>query len=346
MSLNLSRKKIIFFAVCLVFGMVCVAFLACFAHYLQSPAEKDASDQVFFVLEGSTLSAVADELETKKIIKNKFIFLVWAKLTGHARNIKTGEYLLNPNMTPLYILNMLSQGDVVLHSITIPEGYSRMQIGELLAQKGFVDKNEFLTITGDPDNAGRYGILGPDLEGYLYPDTYQFDRGLSAASIVDVMVGHFKEVIAPFKERIKESNLTMEQVVILASIVEKETGCAEERPVIASVFLNRLKKKNRLESDPTVIYGIKNFNGNLKKKDLSTFTPYNTYVIRGLPPGAIANPGIEALKAVLYPADTSYIFFVSKNDGRHHFSKTLSEHNRAVRIYQKSRRSRQKAKGR
>jgi UPF0755 protein len=136
--------------------------------------------------------------------------------------------------------------------------------------------------------------------------------------------------------------MSMEEVVTLASIVEKETGLAKERPVIASVFLNRLKKGMRLESDPTVIYGIKDFRGNLKRKDLSEPTPYNTYVIRGLPPGPIANPGREAIEAVLYPAETDYLFFVSKNDGSHYFSKTLSEHNRAVRTYQKSRRTRRK----
>ena len=214
----------------------------------------------------------------------------------------------------------------------------------MLEQKGLVNKNEFLTLTSDPDIAGSYGLSGPDLEGYLYPDTYQFSRGLSATSIVDVMVKHFLEVIAPFRDQIKGSGMTLAQVVILASIVEKETGCSGERPLIASVFLNRLKKNNRLESDPTVIYGIKDFNGNLTKKDLAKPTPYNTYAIRGLPPGAIANPGKEAIKAVLYPANTSYMYFVSKNDGTHHFSKTLSEHNNAVRIYQKNRRSRQKAK--
>ncbi len=345
MPLHLSRKKAIVLALSLII-LVGAFLLAGFASYLSSPAQKGTPDQIFFVIEGSTLSEVADGLEKKKLIRSGKFFLVWARFMGHARNIKAGEYGLNPEMTPLHILEILSRGEIVTHPVTIPEGYSRMQIAALLEQKGLVDKNEFLTLTGDSGIAGSYGLPGPDLEGYLYPDTYQFSRGLSATSIVDVMVRRFLEVIAPFRDQIKGSGMTLAQVVILASIVEKETGCAEERPLIASVFLNRLKKRNRLESDPTVIYGIKDFNGNLTRKDLVRHTPYNTYAIKGLPPGAIANPGKEAIKAVLYPAKASYMYFVSKNDGTHYFSKTLSEHNNAVRIYQKNRRSRQRSKTR
>ena len=152
------------------------------------------------------------------------------------------------------------------------------------------------------------------------------------------MVKRFFEVTKPFKERIGASGMTFQQVITLASLIEKETGQRAERPVIASVFLNRLKRGMRLESDPTVIYGIRDFNGNLTRKDLGEPTPYNTYVIKGLPFGPIANPGEESIKAVLYPADTDYLYFVSKNNGSHHFSKTLREHNRAVQKHQKKRR--------
>jgi UPF0755 protein len=257
---------------------------------------------------------------------------------GYGRNIKAGEYRLNSAMTPLEVLDILRRGAIVTHTVTIPEGFTREQIGRLLEQKGLVDRDKFMILTGDPDVAKSYGVSGPDLEGFLYPDTYHLSRGLSAESVIDVLVNQFKEVAGPYRARLEELNMTMEQVVILASIVEKETGLPEERPIIASVFLNRLKKNKRLESDPTVIYGINNFDGNLRKKDLKTRTPYNTYVIRGLPPGAIANPGKEAIQAVLYPAKTEYLYFVSKNDGSHHFSKTLIEHNRAVRLYQKKKR--------
>jgi UPF0755 protein len=161
-------------------------------------------------------------------------------------------------------------------------------------------------------------------------------------TVIDVMVRRFWEVIEPMREMTDGADMTIEEVVTLASIVEKETGRAEERPIIASVFLNRLKKRMRLESDPTVIYGIENFNGNLTRKDLTQRTPYNTYVIRGLPVGPIGNPGFESIKAILLPARTDYLYFVSKNDGTHYFSKTLKEHNRAVNIYQKKGRKRRK----
>jgi len=313
-----------------------------FAYYLVSPAKQGGPDQVFFVMQGSTLNEVAGELEMKEIITSKGLFLIWGRIKGHGRSIKAGEYRLNSGMPPHKILDILIRGVIVTHQVTIPEGFTGEQIGELLKKKGLVDKDEFLSLTGNPDVAKSYGISGPGLEGYLYPDTYQFSRGLSAVSIIDVMVKRFWEVVAPLGERAEQRGMTMEKVVTLASIVEKETGRAEERPVIASVFLNRLKRGNRLESDPTVIYGIEDFNGNLSRKDLAEPTPYNTYVIRGLPPGPIANPGQEAIRAVLYPAETDYLYFVSKNDGSHCFSKTLSEHNKAVKIYQKNRRARRR----
>jgi UPF0755 protein len=254
---------------------------------------------------------------------------------GHSTNIKAGEYVLNSGMPPLKVLDILSKGAVLLHAVTIPEGFTRKQIGELLEKKGLINKQKFLSLTGSPEIAKRYGISGTGLEGYLYPDTYQFARGLPTMSVIDTMVNRFREVVAPFRKRAEQLDMAMEEVVILASIVEKETGRAKERPLIASVFLNRLEKNMRLESDPTVIYGLIEFDGDLTREHLNQNTPYNTYVIRGLPPGPISNPGREAIKAVLYPANSDYLYFVSKNDGSHYFSETLSEHNKAVGIYQK-----------
>ena len=238
-------------------------------------------------------------------------------------------------MAPITILEKLRKGVVVLHAVTIPEGFTMEQIGDLLAAKGLVQKEVFLRLANNPRALGAYGVTASNLEGYLFPDTYHFSRGLNPSTLIDAMVKRFWQMVGPFRERADAIGLSMGEVVILASIVEKETGEPTERPTIASVFLNRLSRGMRLESDPTVIYGLKDFDGNLRKNDLTKETPYNTYVIKGLPPGPIASPGLDAIKAILYPAQTDYLYFVSKNDGSHYFSKTLAEHNRAVGIYQK-----------
>ena len=337
MSISIRTKRTVFFvsAFLLLAGVLLSAGIA---QYLVQPAGKIGPDQIFVVHKGTTLREVMSDLEKKGIIANKTPLLLWSRLTGNGTRIKAGEYRLNGRMAPLGVLNILSKGSSIIHAVTIPEGFTINQIAEELDKKGLADKDKFSELAKDPNIVRSYGISSPSLEGYLYPDTYRFGRDQPPRSIIDVMVKRFFEVIGPFRERIKTSGMTLQQVVIMASLIEKETGQGEERPVIASVFINRLKRGMRLESDPTVIYGIRDFNGNLTRKDLSQSTPYNTYVIRGLPLGPIANPGEKAIKAVLYPADTDYLYFVSKNNGSHHFSKTLREHNRAVKIYQKKRR--------
>ena len=318
--------------------MIMVSLIIGFGLFFIRPAENSGEYRIIMVQEGMSLRETADRLEENEIITNKTLFMLWARLMGYSRKIKAGEYRLSSSMAPIRIMEVLTRGIIITHPVTIPEGFSIKQIASLLEEKKLADAQEFLSVVYDEVIIKRYGISSPSLEGYLYPDTYQFGKGLSANSIVDAMIKRFKAVIEPLKARIDESGMSMEEVLTLASIVEKETGNADERPLIASVFLNRLKKGMRLESDPTVIYGINNFSGNIKKKHLSEHTIYNTYVFKGLPAGPIANPGLESIRAVLFPAETDFLYFVSKNDGTHHFSKTLREHNRAVLMYQKRRR--------
>lgn len=336
---QVSRKKVI----CAVLGFL-FTVLACLcigmALFLTYPAEKGGQNQVLVVKEGWTLREVAQELKGRGIISNKTLFMFWAGVKGYGRSLRAGEYRLASSMPPVRILEKLARGEIITHAVTIPEGFTKDQIGDLLGQKGIVDRRAFLRLTDSKEVVESYGLSSPTLEGYLYPDTYHFGRRISARTAVDAMVKRFQEIVEPLKGRIKEVGMSLEEVMTLASIVEKETGQGTERPLIASVFLNRLKKRMRLASDPTVIYGITDFNGNLTRKDLEAKTPYNTYVNYGLPPGPIANPGLASIKAVLYPAHTDYLYFVSKNDGSHQFSKTLTEHNRAVQTYQKRRRSR------
>ena len=305
--------------------------------YFTSPVLETGEDRTIVIREGMHLKEISGILESEGLIKNSAVFVLLAKMKGYSRSIKAGEYILNPAMPPGKIMEMMTRGEVVSHTVTIPEGFSIEQIADVLSGNGIIDREKFLVYAAGDGVEKKYSINGPGLEGYLYPDTYQFARNVSANAIIDTMVKRFWQVTEQFEQKIAESGMTLHEVVTLASIVEKETGKASERPLIASVFLNRIKKRMRLESDPTVIYGIKDFSGNLKKRDLSTYSPYNTYVVRGLPPGPIANPGIDSIKAVLYPAKTNYLYFVSKNDGSHHFSSSLKEHNRAVYTYQKKR---------
>jgi UPF0755 protein len=332
--ITLTRTRLVFISIGLFFLIVVFLSLG-FGLFLVSPADKGGSDQVFIVKEGASLKEVAADLEKTGLITDKTLFVLWTRLKGYGKDIRAGEYSLSPAMAPVQMIEILRKGLVILHSVTIPEGFTRDQIADALAAKGLADKRRFLELTQDKALLRQYGISAPSFEGYLFPDTYQFSGGTPALAILDTMVKRFKQVVTPLVEMSQGTGMKFEEVVILASIVEKETGRPEERPLIASVFLNRLKLGMRLESDPTVIYGIENFDGDLKKKDLAEKTPYNTYVIHGLTPGPIANPGLESIKAVMDPARTDYLYFVSKNDGSHHFSKTLAEHNRAVEIYQK-----------
>lgn len=323
------------------FFLLLFLLTAAWIHHALQPVNKKGENQNFVVKEGATLKQVAVDLENADIIRNSTLFRLAGRLMGHDHRIKTGEYRLNGAIPPLKILEIIKEGRIITHPITIPEGFNLDQIAHLLEQKGFSDKASFLEQARDRSLMARLDLSGDTLEGYLYPDTYRFRRNITAGRIIDVMVKRFRDIVTPLEVRIKDSGMTLKQVITLASIVEKETGSPEERPMIARVFLNRLKKNMRLESDPTVIYGISNFNGNLTKRDLKTKTPYNTYTIRGLPPGPIANPGLAAISAVLNPAEGNYFYFVSKNNGTHYFSETLKEHNRAVRQFQKNRSKKQ-----
>jgi UPF0755 protein len=331
---NITRTRLVLISIGLFF--LVVAFLSLgFGLFLVSPADKGGADQVFIVKEGSSLKEVAGDLETRGLITNKTLFVLWTRVKGYGKDVRAGEYSLSPAMAPVQLLEILRKGLVILHPVTIPEGFTRDQIADALAAKGLADKKRFLELTEDRALLRQYGLSGPSVEGYLFPDTYHFSRGTPPSAILDTMVKRFKQVVTPLMERSQGTGMKFEEVVTLASIVEKETGRPEERPLIASVFLNRLRLGMRLESDPTVIYGMENFGGDLKRKDLAQKTPYNTYVIYGLTPGPIANPGLESIKAVIDPAITDYLYFVSRNDGSHQFSRTLAEHNRAVELYQK-----------
>lgn len=234
------------------------------------------------------------------------------------------------------ILEKLLTGRVVLHPVTIPEGYNLAQIAEVLAGQQVTDVKEFSKLVRDRPFITTLGIEADSLEGYLFPETYSFPRQAKARDVIKAMVDGLHRVwSADLQEQAARMKLSLHQVLTLASVIEKETGSKDERELIAAVFHNRLRKKIPLQSDPTVIYGLQAFDGNIHKRDLSVMSPYNTYRVQGLPPGPIASPGAHSLRAALFPAQASYLYFVSRNDGTHQFSSTLAEHNQAVEKYQK-----------
>jgi UPF0755 protein len=224
---------------------------------------------------------------------------------------------------------------VRLYKVTVPEGSTLKQIAAIVESAGLATRAEFLSVAADADFVREKGIDAGTFEGYLFPETYFFPKNTAAREVITAMVDRFRSVFTEaWKKRAADIGLSVHQVLTLASIIEKETGAPSERPIISSVFHNRLRRGMRLETDPTVIYGIDDFDGNLTRKHLATPTPYNTYLISGLPPGPIASPGRAAIEAALYPADTAYLYFVSKKDGTHQFSKTFADHNRAILTYQ------------
>ena len=303
--------------------------------------EGGARTVVFEIEPGDSLWRVAATLEKKGVIRNAKVARWFAESENVASSLKVGEYELATSQSTPEILDMLVRGRVRTHAVAIPEGLRATEIADRLRDAGFGDREAFLEIVFDPASPERFGVEGPSLEGYLFPDTYRFARGISEPRIIQAMVDEFHSVYQELVPLPSDSKLSMREHVTLASIVEKETGVAEERPLIAAVFLNRMKRKMRLETDPTVIYGIENFDGNIKRSHLEDGNnPYNTYKIPGLPPGPIASPGRDALRAVLEPADSPFLFFVSRNDGTHVFSKTYAEHEAAVDRYQRRRRRR------
>jgi UPF0755 protein len=302
--------------------------------YFATPAKPENVKEVR-VEQGDSLSTVARKLRQQRIIVNERLFLLWARIMGAEKKIHWGFYRFDNAIPAWEVLDRMVTGRGTLQSVTIPEGLTIKQIAQLLADRQIVDQDKFLAEAENPELRASFNLQDKSIEGYLFPSTYYFAPGISERAILTMMVEQFRKVSRPLFEQIDESvNLTPHEILTLASIIEKETGVEAERPLISAVFHNRLKRGMPLQSDPTVIYGIKDFNGNLTRKDLQELTSYNTYRIPTLPPGPICNPGLASIKAALHPADDASLFFVSKNDGTHHFSENLQSHEQAVKTYQ------------
>jgi len=301
-----------------------------------------ASDppQSLVIAPGAGVLDIGRQLEQLGLVRHPEVFRLLVLSRGETGRLRAGEYELSGTMSVDQVIDKLVRGDVVRHVVTFPEGTNLEDMARLVALKG-IPQAAFLAAARDPAPIRDVDPDAKDLEGYLFPDTYDIPRGPDAAAhLVARMVRRFRDVITPELAALKEGGRTPRQVVTLASIVELETARPEERPRVAAVFLNRLQKKMPLQTDPTVIYALRQagtYDGNIHKDDLEVDSPYNTYRFPGLPPGPIASPGRASLQAALHPATSRELYFVSRNDGSHQFSETLAEHERWVNLYQRHR---------
>jgi UPF0755 protein len=326
-------------------ALACAAAGLWSASRLFVAAGSEDTPTVFEVLPGESLGTVATRLDAHGLLPRAPLFgptvlVGFARLTSRDRRVKSGEYDVHAGMTPVEILDRMVAGEVKTYAVAFPEGLRLDEIAARLEAAGVVAAGAFLARARDADFARAQGVEADSLEGYLYPETYRFPRSAAPDDVLRPMLQQFELRLSDDdRAALARSRLSLHQVVTLASIVEKETSQPAERPLVAAVMHNRLARGMRLQSDPTVIYGVLQvsgaFDGNLRKRDLLADTPWNTYTRAGLPRGPIANPSIDSIRAVLAPADVPYLYFVARNDGTHVFSRTLEEHARAVDKWQR-----------
>lgn len=337
---RLQSRLILFFSGMVATGIV---FIVILYNYGNTPSSSNVAERVVEIKPGMTLRQVSNFLAERELLDEPNAFVLYTYFQGKQNQIQAGEYRFSPSMPPWKILDSLTSGTAILYTVTIPEGYRITEIAELLEKKGLANKEKFITETHNKELMEALQIPSDSsLEGYLYPETYKFSKGAGAAKIVHTLVNTFKKRVQKpeLMQQVKAGKLTFHEIITLASLIEKETGLGSERKRISSVFHNRLSRKMRLQTDPTVIYAMVNFNGNIRKKDLSIDSPYNTYKHFGLPPGPIASPGLDSIRAAMEPDRSDFLYFVSRKDGSHQFSTNYEDHTRAVNKYQLNHRAR------
>jgi UPF0755 protein len=327
--------------VLLVPFVVCAIAITLSAGYvwrdLHTAVVPPAGGALVSVRVGAPFRSIAEQLHGAGVLRHPFFLSAWARSQHLDRRVQSGDYRITQPVTPLQLLELLQSSSLALHWVTIPEGYTARQVAVALEQAGFGGRDVFRCVMESASLLRDLDLPGTGVEGFLFPDTYALAWAIEPETAIRTMVARFREQSASLAEIRLAAGLTEVEMVTLASLIEKETGRAEERPLIAGVFHNRLRLGMPLQSDPTVIYGLEKFGRSLTRGDLSDRSPYNTYTHAGLPPGPIANPGRAALEAAVSPAVTDALYFVSRNDGSHEFSANLADHNRAVRRYQRSR---------
>ena len=315
-----------------------MALAAAFFREYEVPPVAPAGKVAFEIGPGQTVRAIARDLQERGIIRRSWAFLAGYKLFHEGQKIRAGEYELDLPLKAKDVLLTLLKGKILLHPLTVPEGLTVREVADLIRDAGYPMRGSFLEACGDAGPISSWDGQAADLEGYLFPDTYQFAKGTPARTVAEAMVKEFRRVFGEAGlRRATELGMTVRSVVTLASLIEKETSMPDEKPLVSAVFHNRLRIGMKLDCDPTVIYALKRdglYRGRLLSRDLKYPSPYNTYVSAGLPPGPICSPGRDSLRAALYPAPEKYLYFVANNDGAHHFSRGYAEHLLAVKKYQ------------
>jgi len=332
---NVSKNGIITTLVILyVFGAL--LFFSCISQLLSPVGGNTITDGVIHVSPGMNIVKVGSLLSENGFIRSQFIFQLTGILSGTSRSLKAGDYAINTGMSITDILKRLVAGETILYKFTIPEGFTVNEIARMWEEAGFGTSAKFLEATGDLSLRSKYGINSDSLEGYLFPDTYMFPSGISEKEAIETMLNQFvKEVSTVITKKPSEFNFSLHKVITLASIIEKEARIGEERPIISAVFHNRLKLDMKLESCPTVLYGLDYPDRSLTYDDLRNASlKCNTYVYKGLPPVPICNPGIKSIIAAINPTNDNFLYFVAKNDGTHYFTQNYNDFLSAKRKYQ------------
>lgn len=322
---------------------LCLLMLAVFAAtfqfwlFMNLPGSARPQVREFNIESGMSASAIAQLLQHEGVVSDAEMFYLLCLLKGAGQKLQAGEYAFSSFSTPSQILDQIVEGKVLLHRVTVPEGSTLADVAAILQHAGLASIPDILQLARDRTFVDELHIESQSLEGYLFPETYYFSKSESERAILKSMVHQFRQHFpGAWKKQAQEMGLSVNQVVIMASMVEKEAVVDSERPIIAGVFFNRLKLDMPLQSDPTAVYDLPDFSGPITREHLQRQSPYNTYKNKGLPIGPICNPGARSIEAVLYPAKVRYLYFVSNNDGTHRFSATLEEHHRAVSLYRKN----------
>ena len=312
-----------------------------FYRYATSPVDRFIVTKTVDIPKGAGFFRITEIMNDAGLVANRPFFWLLALGKGATRQIRAGEYEFTGSQSPSEILEKLVRGEIKSYTVMLPEDITVNDVAKRLLADKLINEKEFMALTVDREFLGSLGIDAESIEGYLFPETYQFDRSMTTREVIRIIVRQFwKEITPEMRKRAEKIGLTLNEWLTLASIIGKESGNKDEKPLISAVFHNRLKRGMKLQSDPTAVYHLEQAGTPVKRvlrSHLKKSTPHNTYLIDGLPPGPIANPGIDSLRAALYPADVNYLYFVSKKDGTHEFSSNFDAHNRSVSKYQTNR---------